>query len=150
MLYKSAQEKLNTYVRTHELRESAVRNLVLEQICRLPQPFVASQLEEVCKNERISVGTVYNAIHLFVDAKLLKVYDRGEGLTVTEYELMTSVSRSHMLIMCRKCGRRVAFNNKTISRLAMEHKYANFNQQNFTLVVYGECKICRRSAVKRQ
>lgn len=142
----SAQELLNNYVRKHELRDSAVRNIVLAQICHLPQPFIASQLEEACQAERISRGSIYNALHLFVEANLLSVSPRGDGLTVNEYELMTPVSRSHMFIMCRKCGRRVPFNNKSITQLAMVHRYKNFNQHNFTLVVYGECKICRRLA----
>lgn len=149
-LYKSAQEQLNNYVRSHELRDSAVRNTVLLHVCRLPQPFIASQLEEACKPERISSATIYNALHLFIEAHLLSVTPRGDGLSVNEYELVTPVSRSHMFIVCRKCGRRVPFNNKGITRMTMVHKYANFIQHNFTLVVYGECKVCRRLRVKQE
>lgn len=99
--------------------------------------------------EHISTGSVYNALNLFVDAEIVRVYDRGYGQTVTEYELNTAASRSHMQLICRKCGRRANFYDKAIMRLIAERKYPNFNMQNYTLVVYGECKICRRLAVKK-
>jgi len=149
-LYRSAQEQLDEYVASHVMRFSAVRNMVLQQVCKLPQPFTAAQLIEACKTERISVGTVYNVLNLFIEAKLIKVYDRGFGQTVTEYELITAVSKAHMQIVCRKCGRKAAFYDKAIMRMVMERKYSNFNVQNYTLVVYGECKICRRLAASRQ
>ena len=148
-LYKAALERLNAYIRCHAMRASVVREMVLAQACLLKQPFTAVQLEEACRSEHISVGTVYNALDLFVTAEIVKVYDRGYGQTVTEYELTTTSSRSHMQIICRKCGRRASFSDKAIMRLIMERKYTNFKAQNCTLVVYGECKICRRLAVKK-
>ena len=149
-IYKAAQAQLDAYVQAHEMRRSQVRNMVLEQICQLPQPFTAAQLEEVCKAERISTGTVYNVLHVLIEASLVRPYDRGIGQTVTEYELVTEVSRSHMQIICRKCGRRTFIYDKALQRLIIERQYSNFNMQNYTLVVYGECKICRRLAVKRK
>lgn len=149
-IYKTAQAQLDAYVQAHEMRRSQVRNMVLEQICQLPQPFTAAQLEEVCKAERISTGTVYNVLHVLIEASLVRPYDRGIGQTVTEYELVTEVSRSHMQIICRKCGRRTFIYDKALQRLIIERQYSNFKMQNYTLVVYGECKICRRLAVKRK
>lgn len=149
-IYKAAQAQLDAYVQAHEMRRSQVRNMVLEQICQLPQPFTAAQLEEVCKVERISTGTVYNVLHVLIEASLVRPYDRGIGQTVTEYELVTEVSRSHMQIICRKCGRRTFIYDKALQRLIIERQYSNFKMQNYTLVVYGECKICRRLAVKRK
>lgn len=148
-LYKTALDKLTAYIQSHSMRASVVREMVLAQVCLLKQPFTAAQLEDACQAEHISTGTVYNALNLFVEAQIVKVYDRGYGQTVTEYELCTAASRSHMQIICRKCGRRAAFYDKAIMRLIAERKYANFNMQNYTLVVYGECKICRRLAVKK-
>lgn len=148
-IYQAAQTQLEAYVIKHKMRHSQVRNMVLEQVCQLPQPFTAAQLEEVCKAERISTGTVYNVLHLLIEASLVKIYGRGVGQTVTEYELITDASRSHMQVICRKCGRRTFFYDKAIQRMVTERQYSNFNLQNYTLVVYGECKICRRLAVMR-
>lgn len=148
-IYQAAQAQLEAYVIKHKMRHSQVRNMVLEQVCQLPQPFTAAQLEEACKAERISTGTVYNVLHLLIEASLVKIYDRGVGQTVTEYELITDASRSHMQVICRKCGRRTFFYDKAIQRMVTERQYSNFNLQNYSLVVYGECKICRRLAVMR-
>ena len=149
-IYHAAQAQLDAYVAKHKMRHSQVRNMVLEQVCQLPQPFTAAQLEEVCKAERISTGTVYNVLHLLIETSLVRIYDRGVGQTVTEYELVTEVSRSHMQVICRKCGRRTFFYDKAIQRMVSERQYSNFNLQNYTLVVYGECKICRRLAVMKR
>lgn len=149
-IYHAAQARLDAYVKEHQMRHSQVRNIVLQQVCQLHQPFTAAQLEEVCKEERISTGTIYNVLNLLIEAQLVRIYDRGVGQTVTEYELITEVSRSHMQVICRKCGRRTFFYDKAIQRMVAERQYSNFNLQNYTLVVYGECKICRRLAVMKR
>ncbi len=149
-IYRAAQMQLDEYVLQHKMRHSQVRDMVLEQICALPQPFTAAQLEEVCEAERISKGTVYNVLHLLIKLALVRVYVRGVGQTVTEYELVTEASRSHMQVICRKCGRRAFFYDKAIQRMVEERQYSNFNLHNYTLVVYGECKICRRLVVARK
>jgi Fe2+ or Zn2+ uptake regulation protein len=100
--YKSAQERLNRYVRDHEMRPSKVRNMVLEQVLALPQPFTAEQLIETCAADHISVGTVYNALNLFLDAHILHAYKRQEGQRATEYELIAAASNKIQMI-CKKC-----------------------------------------------
>jgi len=141
--YKAAKETLDQYVNTHGLRPSKVRDMVLEQICTLKQPFVAEQLVEACAEERISVGTVYNALNLFVLAQILHVTERQRGRAAMEYELVRD-NAPHMYIICDKCGRKTEFHDIAIERLLQERKYTNFNMQHISLFVYGECKSCRR------
>lgn len=138
-----AFKQLSAYVRRNEMRPSRVRNMVLEQIYQLPQPFTAEQLITVCEAERISVGTVYNALNLFVEAGLLSVGDRQIGRAAMEYELVVGKSM-RMQMMCSKCGRVTEMRDKAIERLIKERKYSNFNMQHFSLLIYGECKICRK------
>ncbi|MBO7457022.1 MAG: transcriptional repressor [Paludibacteraceae bacterium] len=149
-LYKTAKEQLDAYIRDRGMRESSSRNIILGRICQLRQPFTASQLEEYCADAHLSRATFYNALNLFISAQIVKPYDRGYGQTAAEYELNTSVSRSHMQLVCRKCGRTASFYDQVISRMVAEHKYTNFNMQNYTLVVYGECKVCRRMPDKKR
>lgn len=141
--YTNALNRLEGYLKTHNLRPSAVRNTVLEMVCQLHQPFTAEQLIERCAIERISVGTVYNSLNLFVKADILRGLQRQRGHIVTEYELINDRSK-HMQFICKKCGRTVDFNDKAIGRLIEERKYTNFIMQQYSLVVYGECKICRK------
>jgi Fe2+ or Zn2+ uptake regulation protein len=138
----SAQERLDHYVRTHSMRPSAVRNEVLLQACNLHQPFTADQLIAVCATERISVGTVYNCLQLFSKAHIIMGKQRQRGHIATEYEVLHDTSK-HMQFICLKCGRTIDFNDKAIARLIEERKYSNFNLQQYSLIVYGECKICR-------
>ena len=145
-LYKNAHARLSAYIRGHEMRESEVRDMVLKQVCRLQQPFTAEQLKTACSEERISKGSIYNALNLFIEAGVVQEYERRVGQTVAEYELIATV-RSHMQLVCRNCGRRTNFNDKAIMRLVNERKYSNFTVQRFALVVYGECKICRRKLI---
>ena len=147
--YKAAQDKLDAYIRNNGLRASKVRNIVLEQACQLQQPFVAEQLVEACAAERISVGTVYNALNLFLLARILHAINRQRGKTATEYEIVAG-SVTRMQVVCSRCGRVTEFHDKAISRLVQERAYSNFNLQRFSLFVYGECKICRRLITKKK
>lgn len=148
-LYKAAQEHLNAYLRKHTLRKSSVRDIVLRQICALRQPFTEAQLEEACLDAKVAKATVYNTLGLLIKAEIITVYERGFGQQATRYEL-TNAYRSHMQIICKKCGRRASFYDKAVTLMLKEHKYANFEAQNYTLVVYGECRLCRTLSVKKK
>lgn len=141
--YKGALAKLNAYVKEHKMRASQVREMVLEQVCQLHQPFTAEQLIQACAPERISQGTIYNALDLFVEAQLVHAAERQRGRAATEYELITGHG-VRMQMECQRCGRIVEFHDKAVARLVQERKYSNFNVQHFSLFVYGECKLCRR------
>ena len=139
-----AAERLEQYIRENNLRPSPVRMIVLEQACRLEQPFTARQLETVCAEDRISTGTVYNTLNVLVAAQILHATTRQRGRTATEYEL-TFGNHSRLQIICEKCRRVSDFRDKAIERLVEERRYSNFNLQRFSLFVYGECKRCRGS-----
>lgn len=148
-LHSTAQMLLARYVNAHEMRPSRVRRMVLTQVFQLPQPFTAEQLVQACEAEHISVGTVYNALNLFVDARIVRATVRQRaGKTATEYEQMVGTA-SKMQFMCKKCGRTVEFSDQLIAQSIRSHGYHNFTIQNFNLVVYGECKICRKRAVRK-
>ena len=137
-----AVKQLEAYVRNNDMRPSKVRNMVLDQICLLPQPFTAEQLAKACQNERISVATVYNCLNLFLLARILYAHNRQRGRAVTEYEVIVG-KPMRMQMMCTRCGRVTEIHDKAIERLIKERKYSNFILQHFSLFVYGECKICR-------
>ena len=146
-VHNLAVKQLGTYVRKNDMRPSKVRNIVLEQICLLPQPFTAEQLVEACKKERISVATVYNCLNLFLLARILYAHNRQRGRAVTEYEIIVG-KPVRFQMMCTKCGRVTDIHDKAIERLIKERKYSNFTLQHFSLYIYGECKICRRQTNK--
>lgn len=142
--YKAVMDTLNAYLLEHEMRMTPVRAIILNELCQLPQPFTESQLEEACRNERISRATIYNTLNLLMKIGALHTLERQRGRTVTEYEI-TKEEVNRMQIVCTKCGRVTEFHEKAIARLMKEKKFVNFNIRHFRLTVFGECKACVRS-----
>lgn len=143
----SVKERLNQYLKMNGLRQSPIRDFVLEQACQLPQPFTAEQLEKACTEQHISTGTIYNALSLFVSAQILCVIKRQRGQSHMEYELLNT-NPAQMQYICGKCGRVVEFKDTVIARQVKERSYSNFDMQYFSLIVYGECKKCRKATHK--
>lgn len=143
--YESALAKLREYIETHALRHSPVREMVLEQVCTLSQPFTAEQLEQACLAEHISQGTIYNNLRLFIDAHILHAIERQRGKSATRYALIPGKQIQAQMI-CGKCGRVSEFKDQAIDHLLRVRKYPNFEMQHYSLFVYGECKHCRRKA----
>jgi len=125
------------------MRRTPVREMVLEQVCLLPQPFTADQLVQACAAERISIGSIYNTLSLFVSARILHAINRQHGRTSTQYELIQG-NTIRLQIICSKCQRVTTFKDKAIENLVMTRMYSNFNAQRISMFVYGECKHCRR------
>ena len=147
--YRAALDRLNSYIREHGLRPSQTRLIVLERIWQLPQPFTAAQLEEACSEDRICTATVSNTLDLFVKAQILHAVQRQLGKNLTEYELV-SQNQVRMEIICRKCGRTSEIHDQAITRIIQERTYSNFVPQQYSLFVYGECKLCRRLRKKEE
>ena len=140
-IYQTALSRLNAYIKKNNLRPSSVRRIVLERICSLPQPFTAEQLIEACQEERVSVGSIYNSLNLFILAQILHATNRQRGKNATEYEVSIG-SQARMHVICTECGRVTEIHDKAISSLIQERKYSNFNMQHFSLYVYGVCRKC--------
>jgi len=124
------------------MRGSKVREMVLKQACQIQQPFTIDQLKVACAELNVSRSTVYNAVNLFYSAGMLQKNQEELGQVEAEYELITT-TRPHMQFVCRMCGRKKNFYDKSIALLVHDRKYANFTAQRFLLIVYGECKVCR-------
>jgi len=145
--YTSALTLLRRYLNVHDMRPSRVRNSVLQYACQLEQPFTTDQLLKACEEEHITQGTIYNALDIFVDAKILCATKRQRGVAATEYELVAP-SSNRLQFTCKKCGMVKEFSDKAIARLIEERRYMNFTMQHFSLYVYGECKKCRTKVTK--
>ena len=140
--YEEVLERLNAYILKHNMRHTPEREMVLEEICNLTQPFTADKLAEKCRPLRLSQGTVYNSLSLFVSARILHAFNREEGRTSTEYELTTGV-KSHIRMVCTTCGRIAEIHDKAIEHIVQSRKYSNFTPGHYTMQIYGQCKVCR-------
>jgi Fe2+ or Zn2+ uptake regulation protein len=143
-----ALTRLNAYIAEHNGRYSAVREQVLEKACYLPQPFTAEQLVAVCADDRISKGTIYNALRLFVKVNIVHAFDRQREHKVTEYEIVTT-TQNRLQTVCEKCGKVQSFHDQVIERIIRERKYSNFILQHFTLLAYGQCRRCKEKQTQK-
>ena len=141
--YEAALTRLNAYIRQEKMRASVVRTAILEKVCLFKQPFTAEQLIEACSDEFVSDATVYNALNLFVSARILQAIKRQRGQTAVEYELTFS-AHSRMQIVCLECGRVTNVRDKMLEQQIKEHKYYNFNPNRISMIIYGVCKHCRK------
>lgn len=141
-IFGNALERMNAYLQEHGGRYSSVREAVLERACMLPQPFTAEQLEAACQAEKISSGTIYNSLQLFLKANIIHATKRQKGHQATEYEVITGNS-IRMQRICQKCGRVTNFRAPAVDRIIREQKTQSFFMQHYTLFLYGECRKCR-------
>ena len=142
-LFDISFDRLHDYLEQHAMRNTPVRTSILQQVCSLPQPFTAEQLENACAPLRISTASVYNALNLFTSARILHASKRQRGFMRIEYELITEAP-TRMTYVCKRCGRTVNIQDKAIVRMIKEHRYSNFEVEHFSLCVYGVCKVCRK------
>lgn len=140
--YGAAMAMLHQHMEERNMRHSPVREMVLNEVCQLQQPFTAEQLQQACAENRISMGTVYNALRLFLQIGILHAIKRQRGTVATEYELVCE-KRSRMQVICEKCGRMTEFHDKAIDIIIRNSKRTNFIMDHFVLTLYGECKKCK-------
>ena len=146
--YKLAVEVLDEYLSAGKFRRTNERYVILRQICNFPAHFTAEQLQILCVRElSVSRATIYNTLQLLLDAGLLTAHPLYAGSKTIAYELTTR-KNNKMYFQCNRCGRVVEFEDKMISNTVKNHRFQNFNLSNFSVYVYGTCKLCRRRPVK--
>ena len=146
--YDTALGKLNAYIAANNMRHTTEREMVLNEICVMTQPFTAEQLAEHCRPLRLSQGTVYNSLALFVSARILYKLERTKGVISEQYKWALD-AKDAMRIICTRCGREAHFTDKAIQQIVQNRKYANFVPAHFSLTIYGVCKTCRRLLIRQ-
>ncbi len=142
--YKQAEQKLEQYLRTKRLRCTHERRQILQQVMRYPHHFTAEQLvQDICEREHIAVATVYNTLLLLTDCHLLHKLPPQSGGRVAEYELVQGKGNV-LRFVCTQCGREVNFKHNMVEQMLQDKQFPNFSMNNFTLTIYGTCKVCRR------
>lgn len=141
--YKAALSKLNQYIWENGYRHTPEREIVLQIMCRLPQPFTPAQVVEEVKEEHISQATVYNCIRLFDQIGIIRLQQQKITQSKSEWEVVAG-KRNRLQLVCQRCGRVSEFKDIAITNAVKLRKYSNFVPEHFTIFVYGECKHCRK------
>jgi Fe2+ or Zn2+ uptake regulation protein len=70
------------------------------------------------------------------------------GKRAAQYEILF-LRTSSVKIICQKCGRISDIKDSTIQRMLEDKNFTNFNQERFSLYIYGHCKVCRRKRLTK-
>lgn len=141
-IYPLMQQRLDTYMAEHGLRRTPERNFMLGKVCAL-RCFSMEELQRTLTEMRISRATVYNALALFERAGVVHRLEKEFGVRAGQYEV-AQPGRSHIRIVCEKCGRVSDVKNMAVHRTLTGQKFTNFNLRQYSLYLFGTCKTCRR------
>ena len=141
--YKAALNTLNQYIWEHKLRHTAEREIILQIMCNIPQPFMPSKVVEKAQKENISQATVYNCINLFDKIGIISLLQKRVTKSTAQWEVVSG-KHNRLQLICKKCGRVADFKDIAITNAVKLRKYSNFVPEHFTIFVYGECKHCRK------
>lgn len=136
--------KLKDLLKEHRIRETRPRKEVLEAAFSLGKRHFSAEDLLKClrrKKKKVSRASVFRAINLFSDKKLLFVADLGHGFKIYE---SASQKNHHDHLYCVKCGAIIEFEDKNIEKLQDKAcRSKKFSPLSHTLRIVGLCKECK-------
>lgn len=94
------------------------------------------------QGEKISVSTVYRALHVMVKLGLLQELELAEGRKY--YELKSPIWEQHHHLVCVQCGDVQEFEDDAITEVtAQETRNRGFSLLDGQFTVYGICPRCQ-------
>jgi Fur family ferric uptake transcriptional regulator len=119
---------------------AAVVGLLAEQDCCLSAKEIADRLGE--RGEEVGIASVYRALEVLDELKLVQRLDAGEGLV--RYEPAHPGGDHHHHVVCDRCGRVTAFEDDALERAIgdlsdrLDHAIDGHD-----VVLRGRCPTCR-------
>jgi Fe2+ or Zn2+ uptake regulation protein len=120
---------------------------ILASVCSL-QRFSVDDLRYSLTGITISRATVYNALTVMEKAGIVHRLEKEFGKRAAQYDILF-LRTSSVKIICQKCGRISDIKDSTIQRMLEDKNFTNFNQERFSLYIYGHCKVCRRKRLTK-
>ncbi len=128
-------------------RTGAARRTVVEMLGRQRCCLSAKEITERLRDEGREVGlaSVYRALELLDDLKLVQRLDAGEG--VVRYEPLRESGEHHHHIVCDSCGTVEPFEDPSLeSAIAQLAERTEFAVAAHDVTLRGECPDCRAKA----
>ena len=141
--YRNASRRLGQYLDEKGMRVSVERQTVLQFFCSDKRRWTTAELVEEAGKKHICRATVYNALRVLTESETIRITKPAGIHRHLVYEL-NEAGQNRIQMVCTRCNRQVDLKDTGITRLVSEKKYNNFVMRRFELVVYGECKVCRR------
>jgi Fur family ferric uptake transcriptional regulator len=129
------------YVRKHNLKSTAQRDVIIEQFLRSSgHVSIEDLLFKVRKRSpKVGYATVYRTMKLLTDSGLAAARQFGDGQT--RYEVMSDEHAHHDHLICVQCGLILEFENDRIEQLQdeMADRLGGFKLVRHKLELYGLC-----------
>lgn len=103
------REKLDTFIRSKGLRQTAQRDAIVDLIFSSDEHFTPEELFDRFNKQGSSASraTVYRTLALLTEANLLHEIDLGDGQTTYDPNFMDRPSHNHLV--CIDCGKVLEF-----------------------------------------
>lgn len=135
-------QQLKNYTREKGKRCTQERETILRYCCEVKPPITYAGLVDMARRDRICSQTIYDTLDLLVEAGILQRIAIN-GQHVASYGL-TNEKRNKARIICTNCGRISSFKDQTLKDYFKTRVFDNFEMKNYTVYVYGQCKVCRQ------
>lgn len=132
---------LTNFLETNNCRKTPERYAILDAVYSIGGYFTLDELvaEMAEANFLVSRATLYNAIRLFIELRLVV---RHRFQTGTKYEACYA-SNSHCHLICTVCGKVIESDIPEISNVLASAKTRRFRKDCYSLYVYGVCASCQ-------
>ena len=147
-LNESVKKVLDEYLEVNHHRKTPERYAILEAVYSLPGHFTLEELGAHLEknNFRVSRATLYNAMRLFLELRLIVRHRLQDG---TKYEASyASANHSHQI--CTVCGKVSEVKSTEIVRVIDNTKLKRFRKDGFALYIYGICSSCQAKLTRRK
>ncbi|MCQ2344333.1 MAG: transcriptional repressor [Paludibacteraceae bacterium] len=137
-----AREKLERYLKEHELRQTMERSAMLDFIIRLDGHFsISTLLEYFAPTNHISKMSVYRNLDLFLKADIVVMHPFPGDMVM--YELAER-AETHYHRICTQCGAVKEFHDTKTSKLLKSHRFKGFTMTTNQVYIYGICSKCKK------
>ncbi len=138
----SKNQELEERLKERDVRPTAIRLLVLNEMMKMEQAFSLMDLES--KLETIDKSTIFRTITLFHDKMLLHSIDDGSGsikYSMCSRHCTCAGEAAHVHFSCRLCHKIYCLKNIAIPRLNLPK---GFEYESANFVLKGVCENCSK------
>lgn len=139
-----SKEKLDNYLKEHELRQTTERTAMLDYIMQLDSHFsIGTLMNDFAPTHHISKMSVYRNLELFLKANIVVMHPfPGDEII---YEL-SERAETHYHRICTQCGAVKEFHDAKTSKLLKSHRFKGFTMKSNHVYIHGICSKCRNKS----